>query len=144
VNYWWTAIPARKLPGFADDTSTKLNVERSAATCMLKFQPQPTPQDKFAVPLPLELSELTVKVCPGSVESPHCPWVVRVAVPVPFVLRVKVACIATRPQPVLPVKLTTQGPDRSALPIVPVAELGVVMGMIVMNDSTTKNVRRAG
>ena len=144
VNYWWTAMPAMKLLGFAVETSTMLNVERSGDTWILRFQPQPAPQLKLAVPLPLVAIVKTVKVWPVTVESPHWPCDFIVAfVPVPAVLSVTLTSMLVKPHPVFPVSVICQDPDKSALVIEPIlAKLGFTKTRLVTSENATTDISR--
>src|SRR6266436_494283 len=128
------ATPSRKFPG--SDTSVKLNFERSAATWMLKFQPQPVPQLKLAVPMPFVVREPMVQVCPERVESPHWPCVWRLPVPEPAELSVTCASILTKPQPVVPRKAICQVPVKLTLKSLPAANAGLLIEITLRNEST--------
>ena len=114
--YWRIATPERKFPGFAGSTSTTLNISRLRATWITNSQPQDGPQDKFALPLPSGFTVWTTKAMPVLTPSPQpevCEWLV--AMPEPFASSVKVTRNEDQPQPVLPIRLTLQGPASWAI-----------------------------
>src|SRR5579862_3119460 len=103
--------------------STRLNIERSADTWMWNVQPQPESllQLRPAMPLPLAASDCTVKTS-VLVRSPQPELCIfNVTVPLPLVLSEPVASMVVEPHPVSPMRVTAQGPDRSARTIEPVA-----------------------
>ncbi len=95
------ATPARKFFGFAVVNSTRLKVQRSGDAWILKVKPQPEPQVKPAVPLPLGFMEVMVNVLPVVVVSPHpVLWLVEVAlVATPLVFSVTVTSEEPIPHP---------------------------------------------
>jgi hypothetical protein len=110
---------------------------------MLKPNPQPVPQLKLAVPLPLELSDIIVKVW-LVVESPQ-PWVcdLTVAVPEPLELRVTSTRSVATPHPLSPwMSVICHGPVKSDLVIVPVALLSCAVEKIVTRHNTPRNTSR--
>src|SRR5580704_10460664 len=118
--------PSRKLPGLTPATSTRLNLARSGATWIVKFQPQAVPHVRFAVPDPLVFKLLMVKVCPVRAESPQLPCEVSVPVPDPDEFMVISASMSANPQPVVPRRAMSQFPARSDVTILPVlAEHGI-------------------
>ena len=86
---------------------------------MLNAQPHPAPQLKPAVPVPLALSVLTVKVLPVlTLPSVHGEPVVTCDVMVAFVavpaaFSVNVTSMAWSPHPVFPKSVICQAPDKS-------------------------------
>src|SRR5580658_6412081 len=140
--HWWMAVPSKKLPGSV--TSTMLKLDRSGATCMAKVQPQPVPQVRPAVPLPLLLSEMMLKVW-GPVTSPHwtCDW--RVAVPIPLPFNEISASPDAWPQPVNPTYVACQLPYKSAFEMTPmVALLGFTNRAIADSMMTANRAIRRG
>src|ERR1700732_4227376 len=104
-----------KLPGFAADTSITVNVDRSGATWMFRFQPQPVPQVNPAVPLPLALSVRTVNESPLKLPVPHAECETPLTfVATPPALKVNVYRVVPNPHPVSPMTVICQFPARSA------------------------------
>src|SRR5882672_10965633 len=111
---------------------------------MLKPHPQPIPQERPAVPLPLDVMVAMVKVCAAREESPHWPWVTSVPVPTPEVFKVTPICMVAAPQPVVPRRAIFHLPARSAFVMLPMlAELVVLRLTMVVKASTLNATRRA-
>src|SRR5579864_3091110 len=111
---------------------------------MLKFQPQPVPQLRPAVPLPLALTELMLNVWPVRLESPHWPCVIRVPVPAPDELIETSASMSAIPHPVVPWSAISQFPARSDLTILPVlAEPSELIAIMMISASTIGTALRA-